>query len=162
MDLAANKHKILKTKEIWEAPSEEEEKLMALQARFDEMKKKFSNKRKGVVTTGDSNQKAFKGSTKGKSNKKQRLDKPEWMSKEPEAQDLHEPREWNGAKWYYCCTKTGGKCDGVYRVHKPSECKGTAHKKGKSDVGKHKTSNEAFELSVTPFSIVKKTKKPIC
>jgi hypothetical protein len=23
--------------------------------------------------------------------------------------------------------KTGGKCDGKYRVHKPSECKGRAH-----------------------------------
>jgi hypothetical protein len=149
MGYAANKYKILKTKEIWEAPSEEEEKLMALQARFDDLKKKFSNKRKGVVTTGETGQKAKKGPTKGKFNKKQRLDKPEWMSKEPDGQDLHKPREWNGAKWYYCCAKTGGKCDGVYRMHKPSECKGTA-RKGKSDVGKHKWEkkvviNEAVE-----------------
>ena len=101
MNIAANKYKILETKEIWEAPSEEEEKLMSLQARFDELKRKFLNKRKGVVTTGETSQKAKRGPTKGKSNKKQRLDKPEWMSKEPDEQDLHKPREWNGANWYY-------------------------------------------------------------
>jgi hypothetical protein len=70
------------------------------------------------------------------------------MSKEPEAQDLHKPREWNDAKWYYCCAKTGGKCEGVYRMHNPSECKETEQKKGKSDVGKHKDQvviNEAVE-----------------
>ena len=43
--------------------------------------------------------------------------------------------------------KTGGKCDGVYRMHKPSECKGTARQKGKLDVGQHKWVKQAIETN---------------
>ena len=50
------------------------------------------------------------------------------MKKEPKAEDLHKPREYNGKEWYYCFTKTGGKCNGVYCHHKPSKCRGTAGK----------------------------------
>jgi hypothetical protein len=31
-----------------------------------------------------------------------------------------------GAPWHWCCTKTGGKCGGKWRKHKPTEYKGTA------------------------------------
>jgi hypothetical protein len=37
MVLAVNKNNILKTKEIWEAPSEEETKFIAQEARFDKL-----------------------------------------------------------------------------------------------------------------------------
>ena len=29
--------------------------------------------------------------------------------------------------WYYCHKDTGGKCDGMWRQHRPVECKGKAH-----------------------------------
>ena len=29
--------------------------------------------------------------------------------------------------WYYCHKDTGGKCDGRWRQHKPSQCRGKAH-----------------------------------
>ena len=29
-------------------------------------------------------------------------------------------------KWYYCSKKNGGKCQGVWRAHSPSKCRGDA------------------------------------
>ena len=38
-----------------------------------------------------------------------------------------------GKNWHFCCQENGGKCGGKWRVHKPSECKGTAgQKRGQS------------------------------
>jgi hypothetical protein len=145
MNLAANKFKILKTKEIWEAPSDEEEKLIALQARLEELKKKFGAKRKSSEQGGGKSNKKLGGHSKGKS-KKQRMEKPEWMSKAPNEKDLQQPKEWNNIKWYYCCHKTGGKCDGVWRAHKPSDCKGTARKTGKG--GTNSPKERKFEKKV--------------
>ena len=36
-------------------------------------------------------------------------------------------RLWKTKLWYFCHPNTGGKCDGQWRVHKPSECKGKAN-----------------------------------
>ena len=122
MVLAENKYKILKTKEIWEAPSEEEAKLIALEARFTELKKKMADKRKRV------NQEV------GPKKKKARNDnkyppKPDFLRKAPVNSEISVPKEWNGTKWYWCHEKTGGKCEGQWRTHKPSDCKGIAKKK---------------------------------
>ena len=40
---------------------------------------------------------------------------------------MHKPKTWKDKPWYYCSPKTGGKCDGQYRLHKPAECEGKAH-----------------------------------
>ena len=40
-------YKTLKTKELWEAPTPEEEKLLALEARFAYLKKRLTNKDQG-------------------------------------------------------------------------------------------------------------------
>ena len=58
-----------------------------------------------------------------KPSKKQKYEsrkKSSWMYERPKNADLTKPREWNGAKWYYCSTETGGKCHGVYRKHHPN------------------------------------------
>ena len=53
MERAANKYKIMKTKEIWNAPSAEQEKLVALEAKITSLKQKYDakknklNKKKG-------------------------------------------------------------------------------------------------------------------
>jgi len=41
----------------------------------------------------------------------------------PKDADLCKPREWNDYTWHYCSPGTGGKCKGLYRIHKPSECR---------------------------------------
>ena len=151
MQMATNKYKIMKTKNIWEAPSPQEEQLLSLEARFVELKKKFANKRKGL--DGDGNP---KDSKRHKPNKRQgggkggKKEKPAWMFQKPADADLHKPREWNGTMWYWCGPETGGKCAGQYRAHKPGDCKGTARngKKGgkpKSDLNKKVTISEAVE-----------------
>jgi len=33
-------------------------------------------------------------------------------------------RVWNSKTWHWCDESTGGKCGGVWRIHKPEECKG--------------------------------------
>jgi hypothetical protein len=56
------------------------------------------------------------------------VEKPSWFTKEPSPEDLDKPKTWNGKTWWYCSPKMGGKCAGAYRVHKPSQCEGKAHK----------------------------------
>ena len=48
MNLAANKFKILKSKEIWEAPALEDGKLIKLKVHATDLKKKLANKQKQV------------------------------------------------------------------------------------------------------------------
>ena len=59
-------------------------------------------------------------------------ERPQWFSKRPAKEKLHKPKEWKGRKWYYCHSDTGGKCDGIWRQHLPSECKGKGYKGTKS------------------------------
>ena len=128
MQLADNKYRLLKERDEWDAPSAEEEKLLALQTEIEKLK----NMRKRKPENGSNESKR---STKSKSNRgnfikgKNNQDKPSWMFKLPSDDDLHKPRKWNGKDWWYCGTETGGKCDGEYRRHKPTECKGRAFKK---------------------------------
>lgn len=45
MSKTETKFRILKSKDIWEAPSEQEEKLIALEATISDMKKKIKSSR---------------------------------------------------------------------------------------------------------------------
>ena len=134
MALAEKKYKIMKTLNKWEAPTLEDEKILALQAKLEKMQdnlKKASKRRKKLQEEQDG------------PNKKQKFDKdkkrPDWFKHPPKAGKEHETREWNGATWYYCCEKTGGKCGGKWRTHMPSKCKGIVKKgKGKNGQGKIK------------------------
>jgi hypothetical protein len=86
MILAENKYKILKTKEIWEAPSAEKTKLVALEARFAELKKKLADKRKKVKearTEGGTKQKPTKKSTK-----QNFAAKPDFLRKAPDDSEV--------------------------------------------------------------------------
>ena len=87
MRKAANKFKTLKTKEIWEAPSPEEEKLLALEARFTKLNKKLAKKRKSLENDGKASPKS---KAKAKNKKKE---KPKWMFVCPKAEDLKKPRD---------------------------------------------------------------------
>jgi hypothetical protein len=132
MELANTKFKQMKDKEIWEAPSPEEEKILALQARIDELKKKFTSRKRGNTDDSEGKRGPKRQHTKkfdrkgGKYNK----EKPDWMTKRPAESELRKPRKWNGRDWHWCSKETGGKCDPPqYRCHLPSKCKGTMKKK---------------------------------
>ena len=115
MKNAADKYKTLLQKGKWNAPDANEAKIMALQAEIKKLKK-------GKDDTG-------KGKSKNRGQtKKDGNTKPKWFSKRPSKDDLHKSKEWKGRQWYYCHPDTGGKCDGVWRQHRPSECKGKEHR----------------------------------
>ena len=131
MNMAAEKYKAMVEKGEWQAPSEDTEKILALQTEIEKLKKRTSNGRASQS----------KGNGSGKSNSSPKKLKPDWLFKNerPPDDELHKPREWNGQKYYYCAPETGGKCTGKWRLHKPKECKGKEHvpehlrKRGKTD-----------------------------
>ena len=144
MERAANKYKIMKTKKVWEAPSAEQEKLIALQADLTSINKKYESKKEKLERL--KKRKNDKKSDGEKSQKKGKTKKSAWFFKRPKDADLHKPKEWNGFTWHFCSPETGGKCDGVYRIHKPSECKS---KKKATDVEQPKDDKGGKSKSVT-------------
>jgi hypothetical protein len=121
VQLGDNKFKLLKEGGQWNAPSDEEEKILALQL---EVKKLQKNTKK--VPLKNDKIKTDKSKVKDKT-KAKRPEKPPWFFEEPNEADIQKPKFWNNVNWYYCSPKTGGKCDGKYRVHKPSACEGRSH-----------------------------------
>ena len=119
MKNAADKYKTLVQKGKWNAPDVHETKILALQAEI----RKLKEKKKSASSTKKGNE----------SKKKKENEKPQWFSKRPSNEKLSKPKEWKGRKWYYCHPDTGGKCDGVWRQHLPSECKGKAYRFAKND-----------------------------
>ena len=143
MQLADNKFRLMKERGTWDAPSAEEEKILALQAEVEKLK---NRKRKPDKKSESKAKKSANSKRKStKPGKKQQQEKPEWMHTRPEEKDLHKPRVWNGKDWWYCHPDTGGKCEGEYRRHKPSQCEGKAFKikaKDKKSKSKVRESSE--------------------
>ena len=113
MKYADEKYKTLLQKGSWNAPDANEEKILALQIEINKLKKSGNAKKQKT--------KQSKNASGSKNNK------PSWMQQRPNSAELHKPKEWNGRKWYFCHSDTGGKCDGVWRQHTPASCKGKAH-----------------------------------
>ncbi len=137
MGYASNKYKTLVLQNKWNAPSPEQEQIQALQAKLSKLEKarRIGNERKGGKHGGGG--KGKKGGDKN--GKKRSADKelPKWMYQRPKDSELKKPRTYEGKEWYYCSHETGGKCDGIYRRHKPGECRGT----GKQNPYKHGGNN---------------------
>ena len=136
MQLADNKFRLMKEKGTWNAPSEEEEKILALQAEVEQLKKSKHRKRQDKSTS----RRPGKGHQKQDSKGKRRGDasnsnaKPAWMSNKPSAKDIKRPKEWKGRKWWWCGKETGGKCDpGQWRAHHPKDCRGSMKRKAARD-----------------------------
>ena len=129
MQLADNKFRLLKEKGVWDTPSESEEKILALEAKIAELtrssKRNSTQKRKKRGTEENGENPGKKQSTAGRPQQ----EKPAWMFQRPTEAELNKPKMWNGRQWWFCHKDTGGKCGGVYRVHKPHECRGSAQKK---------------------------------
>jgi len=136
MKLAANKYNILKEKELWNAPSTEEEKIVALESKLAKIQaaNRRQGNRKGNGKSGG------KGGKKGQPQPRQQNGKGERSTKAsskdhpktwdpPSKQELKKSKMYQGNPWYYCDKSTGGKCNGCWRRHKPSECEGRAFKR---------------------------------
>jgi hypothetical protein len=47
-----------------------------------------------------------------------------------------------GKSWHFCCQENGGKCNGKWRVHKPTECTGLVGKKRGKEKQKGRSNTE--------------------
>jgi hypothetical protein len=148
MLLAKNKFTLLSDAGRYNMPSAEEEKILALQAELKQVSKKWNKDKKGKKPEDTVSKE--KGNSKDKDNKK-RPEKPNWMSEKPKEENLKKSRSWNGKDWWYCSSETGGKCEGHWRVHKPSKCEGKSFKfsgeKHQKDEPKAKSSSKKLKLA---------------
>jgi len=112
MNLANEKFKSMKDEGTWNAPSEEEERILALEAKLKANIQKFS---KAKATT--------------KPGRTPKETKPKALDSRPTDANKHKPIFWKKRTWYWCDESTGGKCEGRWRCHKPSECLGKNFKK---------------------------------
>ena len=118
MSWAKMRYDILVEKKEWNAPTEEEKQILALQAQVNNIKK----------NTGG-NSKNNRNKNNNKNNNKDGNDtstRPQWLTQEPDKDKLTKPREWMNKLWYWCGQKTGGKREKC-RQHKPSECEGRSY-----------------------------------
>jgi hypothetical protein len=149
MNLAKNKFTLLKDAGRCNMPSAEEEKILALQAELKQVSKKWNKEKKGNESE-ETEPKKRDWKDKNKDTKK-RAEKPAWMSEKPKEENLRKSKSWNNKDWCWCSSETGGKCDGHWRVHKPSKCEGRSHKflgtKHQSDDAKDKTNSKKLKLA---------------
>ena len=134
MQRAADKYKNLKQAGKWNAPSEEEEKIIALEAKIRSLQKS-----RNLKTREES--KGKRGNDRKKNDKKSFL--PTWHKKPPKPEEMKKPREHNNKKWYWCCPETGGKCNGIWRTHKPEDCRGMMRKDDKKSGTKRPVKEQA-------------------
>ena len=116
---ARNKYDLLLDKGTWNAPTEQEEKIIALQAQVKEMVKKLSGKKTPHNSKGKTSKSNATSTDKKKKSK--RVKNPKWFTKKPT--DVYKKVNWINRKWNWCGKDTCGKCES-YVIHKPTDCKG--------------------------------------
>lgn len=134
MQLADNKFRLMKEKGSWNAPSEEEEKILALQVEVEQLKKLKNRKRQERPNHKTRGNARGKAKTNDRSNADNGNKKPSWMSKKPNHKDIKRSREWKGRKWWWCGKESGGKCDpGQWRAHHPKDCRGSMKRRAQEE-----------------------------
>ena len=99
MNLAANKYKIRLRCNEWNAISESETKILALEAMLTSLQKK--DKSKGTVKKPGTHKRDLKVKKKPKSDRAKRY-KPEWMTKAPPATEKGKSKTINSKDYWWC------------------------------------------------------------
>ncbi len=123
---ARQKYDLLRDKGTWNAPTPEEEKIIALTAQVNKMSEKLRARKP-----------SDNGGKQIKDKNRDLKPKPEWFEKEPE--DPSKSITWNNKMWHWCGAKTGGKCESYVR-HKPEDCRGRKRRTGRSSTNGSKRS----------------------
>lgn len=108
MSFAENRFKIRKLRGIWNAPSPEDEKIIALEAKL----KRMENKKPGKANP---NSKETNSNSKGNQKKKFKVE--DWMLVRPKPGESHD-KVVDGKDWHWCPKHE------KWTRHKPSECQG--------------------------------------
>jgi hypothetical protein len=141
MGFMLSRWEIMKNKDEWEAPSQEEQQLMVMRAEIEELKNKKSAQAQPTTLM-----KKIAGKLRGKMQAAKKFKQykgktfqadPEWLAKNMKPNPLTKTMQHGNKAWHWCSPATGGKCDGNWRVHKPSQCKGVAG----SSQNRHKAAN---------------------
>ena len=109
MQMSDNRFKNHKLKNKWNAPSVEEEKILALQAKVKAMKRATKDGKKGKENP---KKRRYKQEKVDKFPKDEKNKKRKWFFEEPNQADIYKPHKWNLKDWYFCGPSSGGKCDG--------------------------------------------------
>jgi len=95
MDRVSNKYKIMKTKEVWNAPSAEQKTLGALEAKISDLKKKYENKKAKLDQSKKRESNKREGNkaknTETRNQKRTKVQKPAWMFQRSKDADLRKP-----------------------------------------------------------------------
>jgi hypothetical protein len=96
MEMAANKYKVLMTKDEWEAMTKEQKNIDALQTKVNSLKKQVKAKVKSPAKSPKQTKQVKGEVTKGKK------EKPGWLKNniKPKAEALAKLREWNNHAYY--------------------------------------------------------------
>ena len=98
---ASNKYRTLVEDKVWNAPTEEDNKILALQARIDRMTT-------ATPPRGQGQQKTLKTGQQPR---------PEWMTTAPAAGKELESKSMSGKVWWWCTALKW------YCIHKPEDCR---------------------------------------
>ena len=138
---AIQKFDLLKEKGVWNAPSEEEEKLMALRSEVAIIKNKFQDYRQNGGG-GRGHGGPGGGDRGGQGRRGGRRPLPAHFSFQPK--DFNKVFKWEGKDWHWCGKATGGKCEKM-TVHTPNKCGDLKIKQPDSANSEHNIKTEPKE-----------------
>ena len=110
---ASNKYKTMVQVGTWNAPSPEEEKILALQAQVQKLKSQKEQKE-----PKKQNKDSKGGKKEGKKNKGRNCEKPKWMLQPPPDADKSKPKKVDGKEYWWCSRHKS------WGAHKESACEG--------------------------------------
>ena len=122
---ADNKYKSLKEQGLWNAPTADESKILALETQTKQLKKELQGKK------GNSRHNR-RGSSNQRSSNPRSTNRPPFYWQKPKSGEEHKKKEWKNKTYNYCCTATGGKCPGRWVTHNPKRCDPEKFKRGRS------------------------------
>ena len=152
MNLALNKFKQRKDQGLWNAPTEDQEKIIALEAKLKQLEQKAKSKTRDQAIKQQQQQQQQQQSSaeKSKKKKKERKPPPAWQLKPPaEGQSL--TKKVDGKDFHWCKThkKWGGHLHADCMLKKKLEQEANAN-----NAGGNNTSNPQLQLAQSLQAVV--------
>ncbi len=119
MLLADNKFKTFKQANTWNAPSPEEEKILALKTQIQKLRKEKKKPKQQDSKNG-------RGKDGTKNGKKKKKDGPKWMQVPPADADKDKPKTIKGKQYFWCAKHA------KWAGHLTSACQGKGLKDPKN------------------------------
>ena len=138
MQLASAKYKALVQSNDWQAPTAAESELIALKAQVSSQKKELKDLKSGAKKESR-RQRVKKDNTKQEAHKARKslvktsnraaTKGANWKYEKPPPHLLRTPvTDARGTRFWWCSKETGGKCHGMFRAHKPKDCRGANYR----------------------------------